>query len=243
MSSLAENRPGMPSGASGPGRATSAPAADAFGDLIGGLAHDFNNLFGLIIGNLELLRDPQTDQQESLDFSRDALEAAMRGAELTRDLIAFAQRQRLDPRPIDLNKLVTTTAEALSVGLGERIEIVLDLARDIWPVLADPAQLEAALTTLAASAAEAMPEGGRLKIATANRMADHDADLAPGDYATIALTDSGKGIPSDLIDRVFEPFATKGRTRGATHALSRAKARPCWWSKTTPPRAGWRYAI
>ena len=192
----------------------SGQAADAFGDLIGGLTHDFNNLFGLIIGNLELLRDPQTDQQESLDFSRDALEAAMRGAELTRDLIAFAQRQRLDPRPIDLNKLVTTTAEALSVGLGERIEIVLDLARDIWPVLADPAQLEAALTTLAASAAEAMPEGGRLKIATANRMADHDADLAPGDYATIALTDSGKGIPSDLIDRVFEPFATKGRTRG-----------------------------
>jgi len=192
----------------------SGQAADAFEDLIGGLTHDFNNLFGLIIGNLELLRDPQTDQQESLDFSRDALEAAMRGAELTRDLIAFAQRQRLDPRPIDLNKLVTTTAEALSVGLGERIEIVLDLARDIWPVLADPAQLEAALTTLAASAAEAMPEGGRLKIATANRMADHDADLAPGDYATIALTDSGKGIPSDLIDRVFEPFATKGRTRG-----------------------------
>ncbi len=192
----------------------SGQAADAFEDLIGGLTHDFNNLFGLIIGNLELLRDPQTDQQESLDFSRDALEAAMRGAELTRDLIAFAQRQRLDPRAIDLNKLVTTTAEALSVGLGERIEIVLDLARDIWPVLADPAQLEAALTTLAASAAEAMPEGGRLKIATANRMADHDADLAPGDYATIALTDSGKGIPSDLIDRVFEPFATKGRTRG-----------------------------
>jgi len=192
----------------------SGQAADAFEDLIGGLTHDFNNLFGLIIGNLELLRDPQTDQQESLDFSRDALEAAMRGAELTRDLIAFAQRQRLDPRPIDLNKLVTTTAEALSVGLGERIEIVLDLARDIWPVLADPAQLEAALTTLAASAAEAMPEGGRLKIATANRMADNDADLAPGDYATIALTDNGKGIPSDLIDRVFEPFATKGRTRG-----------------------------
>lgn len=214
MSSLAENRPGTPSGASGPGRAMSGQAADAFEDLIGGLTHDFNNLFGLIIGNLELLRDPQTDQQESLDFSRDALEAAMRGAELTRDLIAFAQRQRLDPRAIDLNKLVTTTAEALSVGLGERIEIVLDLARDIWPVLADPAQLEAALTTLAASAAEAMPEGGRLKIATANRMADHDADLAPGDYATIALTDSGKGIPSDLIDRVFEPFATKGRTRG-----------------------------
>ena len=214
MSLLAENRPGTPSGASGPGRATNAQAADAFGNLIGGLAHDFNNLFGLIIGNLELLRDPQTNEQESLDFSRDALEAALRGTELTRDLVAFAQRQRLDPQPIDLNALITTTAEALRVSLGERIEIVLDLARDLWPVVADPTQLAAALTTLATSAAAAMPERGRLKIATANRKADNDADLAPGDYATIALTDSGKGIPPELIGRVFEPFASKGRARG-----------------------------
>ena len=214
MSSPAENRPGTLSATSGSGPATSAPAADAFGNLIGGLTHDFNNLFGLIIGNLELLRDPQTNQEESLDFSRDALEAAMRGAELTRDLVAFAQRQRLDPRMIDVNELITATAQALSASLGERIEIVLDLAPDIWPVAADPALLEVALVTLATSAAEAMPEGGRLEIATANRQADNDADLARGDYATIALTDSGKGIPSDLIDRVFEPFATKGHTRG-----------------------------
>src|SRR3984893_7611334 len=123
MSSLAENRPGMPPGASGSGHAMNAPASDAFGALVGGLTHDFNNLFGLIIGNLELLRDPQTNPQESLDFSRDALEAAMRGAELTRDLVAFAQRQRLDPRPIDLNELVTTTAHALGTALGTRVEI------------------------------------------------------------------------------------------------------------------------
>src|SRR5260370_14867832 len=133
MSSLAENRPGMPSGASGPGRATSAPAADAFGDLIGGLAHDFNNLFGLIIGNLELLRDPQTNEQESLDFSRDALEAAMRGTELTRDLVAFAQRQRPDPRPIDLNELITTTTEAPSVSIGERIRNIAHPAPHLRP--------------------------------------------------------------------------------------------------------------
>src|SRR5258708_14529720 len=112
MSSVAENRPGTPSsGASGPGRATSAQAADAFGNLIGGLAHDFNNLFGLIIGNLELLRDPQTNEQESLDFSRDALEAAMRGTELTRDLVAFAQRQRRNPPPTLLAGLLPTTPE------------------------------------------------------------------------------------------------------------------------------------
>jgi two-component system, cell cycle sensor histidine kinase and response regulator CckA len=214
MSSLAENRPSTPSGTAGSGRATSALASDAFGNLIGGLTHDFNNLFGLIIGNLELLRDPQTNAEESLDFSRDALEAAMRGAELTRDLVAFAQRQRLDPRQIDLNEFVTTTAETLRPSLGTRIEIVLDLARDIGPVVADPAQLEAALTTLATTAAGAMPEGGRLKIATAKRKSDDAGDLAPGDYATIALTDSGKGIPPELIGGVFEPFATKGRTRG-----------------------------
>src|SRR5260370_34086360 len=133
MSSLVENRPGTPSGASGPGRATSAQASDAFGSLIGGLAHDFNNLFGLIIGNLELLRDPQTNEQESLDFSRDALEAATRGTELTRDLVAFAQRQRLDPRPIDLNELVTTTPEALRVGLGGRTDIRRDRPPALWP--------------------------------------------------------------------------------------------------------------
>src|SRR5260370_36893866 len=134
MSSLAENRPGTPSsGASGPGRATSAPAADAFGDLIGGLAHDFNNLFGLIIGNLELLRDPQTNEQESLDFSRDALEAAMRGTELTRDLVAFAQRQRLDPPPIGLNELITTTTEAPSVSIGERIRNIAHPAPHLRP--------------------------------------------------------------------------------------------------------------
>lgn len=214
MSSLLENRPGTPSGTPGSERATGALAADALGRLIGGLTHDFNNLFGLIIGNLELLRDPQTTAEESQDFSRDALEAAMRGTELTRDLVAFAQRQRLDPQPLDLNALVTATAERLSTRLGPRIEIALDLAHDLWHVVADPAQLEAALITLATSAAEAMTEGGRIKIATANRKAGGDADLAPGDYATIALTDSGPGIPAELVGRIFEPFAAKGRTRG-----------------------------
>jgi two-component system, cell cycle sensor histidine kinase and response regulator CckA len=189
-------------------------APDAFGALVGGLTHDFNNLFGLIIGNLELLRDPQTTQQESLDFSRDALEAAMRGAEMTRDLVAFAQRQRLDPRQMDLNELVTMIAQALGPGLGAGVEIVLDLADDIWPVVADPAQLEMALTTLATGAAAALRDGGRLRIATANSNGADAAELTPGDYATIALTHGGSGIAPDLIERFFVPFASKGPTRG-----------------------------
>ena len=208
MSSLAQNRPSTPPGAPEPG----APAADMFAKLIGGLAHDFNNLFGLIIGNLELLRDPQTTPEESQDFSHDALEAAARGAELTRDLVAFARRQRLDPRPVDLNALVTATAAQLRTRLGEHIDIVLDLAADLWPVTADATQLEAVLATLAASAAEAMGKSGRIVIATSNRMAE--SDLAPGDYATIAMTDAGRAIPQELVGRIFEPFATKG-SRGS----------------------------
>jgi CheY-like chemotaxis protein len=208
MSSLAENRPGASPGAP-------APAVDQFGALIGGLTHDFNNLFGLIIGNLELLRDPQTTAEESFDFSRDALEAAMRGAALTRDLVAFAQRQRLDPQPIDLNDFVTAVVKTLGASLGQHIEIALELAPRLWPVVADPVQLQTALTTLATGAAEAMDKDGRLTIATANRKADDDTALAPGDYATIAVTDSGPGIPPEVIGRMFEPFAAKGKARGA----------------------------
>jgi signal transduction histidine kinase len=213
MSSLAENRPGMPPNAPAPNR-TSAAAGDAFGALIGGLTHDFNNLFGLIIGNLELLRDPQTTAEESQDFSRDALEAAVRGAELTGDLIAFAQRQRLDPRIIDLNALVTATVQARGQRLGPRVEIVLDLAHGLWPALADEAQLEAALATLMTNAAEAMNQSGRLRIVTANRKVQGDSDLAPGDYVMIALSDSGPAIPPEKIGTVFVPFASKGGGRG-----------------------------
>lgn len=215
MSSLVEGRPATPSGTSAPGRIAGAPPGDALGTLIGGLTHDFNNLFGLIIGNLELLRDPQTTSAESQDFSRDALDAAMRGAELTRDLIAFAQRQRLDPEPIDANDFVTAIAQTRGAHLGRDIEIVLGLAHGLWPVVADAAQLEAAVATLMTSAAEAMTQGGRIDIVTANCNIEDTPGLAPGDYVTIALTDSGPGIPAEQIGTIFEPFASRGRARGA----------------------------
>jgi two-component system, cell cycle sensor histidine kinase and response regulator CckA len=139
----------------------------------------------------------------------------MRGAALTRDLVAFAQRQRLDPQPIDLNNFVTAVVKTLGASLSQRVEIAVELVPRVWPVVADPAQLQAALTTLATSAAEAMDKDGRLTIDTANRKADDDAALAPGDYATIGLSDNGPGIPPDVIGRMFEPFAAKGRARGA----------------------------
>ena len=214
MSLRAENRPEPLPRNSGRERAPSVVSVEGFGTLIGGLTHDFNNLFGLIIGNLELLRDPQTTEQESLDISHDALEAATRGAEMTRDLVAYAQRQRLDPRPIALNEFVATVAQTLGAKLGKHIEVELDLATAVWPAIADPVQLDAALVSLATNAAVAMPKGGRLKIATANRRAADEPGLAPGDYATIALTDTGPGIAPELADRMFEPFAAKGGSRG-----------------------------
>lgn len=193
------------------------------GDLIGNVAHDFNNLFGVIIGNLDLLHEPETGAAESEELSRDALAAALRGAAVTRSLLAVARRQPLQPRPVDINDLVARTSATLQRGFGKHIEIVLDLAPDLWPVLADPAPLAAALADIAANARDAMPKGGRLSIATANRRVEDNAELATGDYAVIELSDTGTGMTPEVVGRIFEPFfTTKERGRAAGLSLSAA---------------------
>src|SRR5437773_5476574 len=121
---------------------------EAIGNLTGGMAHDFNNLLGIIIGNLDLLRDRQTGDPEADELSGDALDAALRGADLTRRLLAFARRQPLEPARTDVNELIAGTVKLLQRTLGEQIQVTLDLNLDAWPVVVDPTQLEASLTNL-----------------------------------------------------------------------------------------------
>ena len=199
---------------------------EAIGNLTGGMAHDFNNLLGVIIGNLDLLHDSRAIAPEDRELVREALAASSSGADLTRRLLAFARRQPLQPQVVKVNVLVSGIAGLLGRTLGEHIPISLKLGDGIWPVRVDPAQLEASLVNLANNARDVMPDGGRLMIATANRHLDEDyaarqIELLPGDYAMVEVSDTGTGIPPDLLTQIFEPFfTTKEPGKGTGLGLS-----------------------
>jgi len=199
---------------------------EAIGNLTGGMAHDFNNLLSVVIGNVDLLRDLKKHDPDIDELAGEALEAAFRGADLTRRLLAFARQQPLRPQRVDVNQLISGITRLLSRTLGEDIEIALDLSPELWPVVVDPAQLEASLTNLATNARDAMPDGGRLIIASSNRFLDADyaaqqTEVSPGGYVMIEVSDTGTGITPEVIERIFEPFfTTKGRDKGTGLGLS-----------------------
>jgi PAS domain S-box-containing protein len=199
---------------------------EAIGNLTGGIAHDFNNMLGVIIGNLDLAIQHLGPDKELSELVHEALEAALRGADLTRRLLAFARLQPLAPAMIEVNSLITDTVRLLHPLLGEHIEITLQLAQKIWPVMADRAQLEASLANLATNARDAMPNGGQLKIVTANRHLDADyahthIDVTPGDYAMIEISDTGNGMSPEIMAQIFEPFfTTKEPDKGTGLGLS-----------------------
>ena len=199
---------------------------EAIGNLTGGMAHDFNNMLGVIIGNIDLLRDLKGDDRDIDELTREALDAAFRGADLTRRLLAFARQQPLRPQLVDVNELVSGITRLLRRTIGEDVEISLDLATELWPVVVDPAQLEASLTNLATNARDAMADGGRLMIVTANRTLDADyaaqhAEVAPGGYVMLEVSDTGCGMTPEVMHRIFEPFfTTKGRDKGTGLGLS-----------------------
>jgi PAS domain S-box-containing protein len=203
-----------------------AQKTEAIGNLTGGMAHDFNNLLGVIIGNLDLAKPLFGDNDEVTELLQEATDAALSAAELTRRLLAFARRQPLRPRRIAPNELVSNIVRLLRRTLGENIDIALDLADDLWPVIADAPQLEAALTNLATNARDAMPTGGRLSIVTANRHLDAEyaaahVEVTPGDYAAIEVTDAGIGMGEELIEHIFDPFfTTKEMGKGTGLGLS-----------------------
>jgi signal transduction histidine kinase/ActR/RegA family two-component response regulator/HAMP domain-containing protein len=186
---------------------------DAIGQLTGGVAHDFNNILTVITGTAEILADGVADRPNLLAIARMIDQAADRGADLTRHLLAFARRQPLEPRSVDINNLVLDAAQLLRPTLGEHIEIESMLEPDAEPALIDPSQLSTALLNLAVNARDAMPNGGKLTLETGNVVLDEsyarsNPEVQPGNYVMIAVSDTGTGIPAGLRDRVFEPFFT-----------------------------------
>jgi PAS domain S-box-containing protein len=187
---------------------------EAIGQLTGGLAHDFNNMLAGISGSLELMKE-QLAQGRFNGFERyiaTAQGAASRAAALTHRLLAFARRQTLDPRPVNANKLISSIEEMIQRTVGPAIHIETVLAIGLWPTLCDANQLENVLMNLCINARDAMPDGGRITIETANSWIEERAaqqrDMTPGQYVTICVSDTGRGMTADILARAFDPFFT-----------------------------------
>jgi PAS domain S-box-containing protein len=199
---------------------------EAVGQLTGGIAHDFNNILTVITGTIEILAKAVADRSEAAPIAKLIEEAADRGAALTQRLLAFARRQPLQPRKVDVNELILDTAKLLRPTLGEQIEIQAILDDDLWPSLVDPHQLSTSVLNLALNARDAMPDGGKLTFETRNVELDEsyaraNSDVQPGPYVLVAVSDTGTGIPAAIRDRVFEPFfTTKGVGKGTGLGLS-----------------------
>jgi len=194
---------------------------EAIGQLTGGVAHDLNNILTVIVGATEVLIDI-ADRPDVADLAEMIDAAAARGGDLTQRLLAFARKQPLRPREIDVNSLVIEAAKLLRPTLGARIRVETKLAGDTSLSLIDPGQLNNAILNLALNARDAMADGGKLTIETSNVVVDDsDGEITVGHYVMIAVTDSGVGIPVDLLNRVFEPFfTTKDVGKGSGLGLS-----------------------
>lgn len=199
---------------------------EAIGKLTGGIAHDFNNLLAVIMGNMELLRDDLEDpeQHQLIDAG---IDATKRGAELTRNMLAFARKSRLDPKQIDLNQLVEGTRIWIGRTLPASIKVETSLLDDVWKVDADPSSTESALLNLMLNARDAMSGGGKMTVSTENVIVESaDLDnrwdgLNPGRYVMLAVSDTGHGIDAKDLERIFEPFySTKAPGAGSGLGLS-----------------------
>jgi signal transduction histidine kinase len=199
---------------------------EAIGQLTGGVAHDFNNILTVITGTIEILAEAVSDRPQLAQITKMVAAAAARGADLTQHLLAFARRQPLQPHSVDVNAMVIDAARLLRPTLGEQIEIESMLAHDSAPALIDPSQLSTAILNLALNARDAMPNGGKLTLETKNVVLDENYagmnnEVTPGNYVMIAVSDTGAGIPADLLDKVFEPFfTTKEVGKGSGLGLS-----------------------
>ena len=190
---------------------------EAIGQLSGGIAHDFNNLLMIVIGNLETAqRNAKSPRSPNPNLDRalgNAMRGAQRAAALTSRLLAFSRRQALDPKPLDPNRFLSSSAEFLQRALGETVEVEVVGTAGSWQIEADPNHLETALLNLVINSRDAMPDGGKVTIEVTNIFADEEycrrnPELSPGQYVLICVSDTGCGMPSDVLDRAFEPFFT-----------------------------------
>ena len=201
---------------------------ESIGQLTGGIAHDFNNMLAIVIGSLDLARRRLSgaEHPQVTQCLNNAREGAQRAAVLTARLLAFSRQQPLAPQLLDPNKLVGGMSELLRRTLGENIHVETVLAGGLWRTFADPAQLESAIINLAINARDAMPTGGKLTIETANsdldeRYARAHAEVEPGQYVLISVSDTGTGMAPEVVERAFDPFyTTKGAGKGTGLGLS-----------------------
>lgn len=194
---------------------------EAIGQLTGGVAHDFNNLLAILTMDLEMLADLTEDDPESTELVSEALDVTRTGADLTQRLLAFSRRQTLVPSPTNINEMVLSITELLRRTLGAGIRIDTSGPQNLWPVMIDRGQLENTLINLAINARDAMPEGGKLAITCENltlEEADEPAfdQMTAGDYVRLSFTDTGIGMPPDVVERAFEPFFTTKEGRHGT---------------------------
>ena len=193
---------------------------EALGRLTGAVAHDFNNLLTIIVGNLEWLRDGSPDAFVQ-HGAKAALDAAVRGERLVQSLLAFARRRPLCHRVFDLNATIRDMEPLLRQSLGMSIELMPVLAPDVWPVETDVSQTEMAVLNLVVNARDAMPDGGVLRIDTANVRLTGEHDGLHGTFVALTVADTGCGMSPDVLARAFEPFfTTKAEGQGTGLGLS-----------------------
>ncbi|UGQ48578.1 hybrid sensor histidine kinase/response regulator [Massilia endophytica] len=206
----------------------SAQRLEAIGKLTGGVAHDFNNILQVIGGSVQLLSELVHDNASALRYANIAMNAVERGAKLSSQLLAFARRQPLQPVVVNAGRIVRGIEDLTQRALGEQVEIESVISGGLWNTLIDPNQLENVILNLAINARDAMPEGGKLTLEVGNAMLDDnyvrsEPDVPPGQYVVVSVSDTGGGMPADVLERAVEPFfTTKGEGKGTGLGLSMA---------------------
>jgi signal transduction histidine kinase len=203
-------------------RLLQAQKMEAVGELAGSIAHDFNNLLMVIRSYTDMMLDDPTLSPESTQNARQILAASKRAMNLAGELLAFSRKQDSNPAPTDLNGFLDSAVPMLSRMVGRKINVQVKLSRELWPIRADIAQLEQVLLNLAANARDAMPHGGTLLLETTNVVIEENqASMRKGEYVMMAVSDTGQGIPPEVLPRIFEPFfTTKERGKGTGLGLA-----------------------